>query len=199
VVAQDQLGLVEAVEALEDQQGQRLAEIERRLAHRAEQVAGVEFGDLRVDPRHVLRRHHHGRLGGPGELGQVEPGESVGGVRGADQPGMRGGRRPAGHVGGAKVGRVELGAGHLGDAVDPAHAVDGGIPAAGRHRLAGVEGCRRGHGEPGQAQRDAARGDELDEFAPRRLHAPPLHGFLERPDTAGRTQLAGVRQSANRL
>ena len=54
--------LIESVELLEDQQRDRLAEIERRLADGAEQVAGVKFGNPRADLREIRCGHHDGRL-----------------------------------------------------------------------------------------------------------------------------------------
>ena len=61
-VAQCQPRLIERVEMLEDQQRHRLAEIERRLADGAEEVAGVERGHAGADPRKIVGRHHHSGL-----------------------------------------------------------------------------------------------------------------------------------------
>ena len=49
---------------------------------------------------------------------EVDAGIDVRGVGRADEHGVRGLRRPAREIGGAEIGRVELGAGDLGDAVD---------------------------------------------------------------------------------
>jgi len=62
LVAQRQPGLIERVEILEDQQRHRLTQVERRLAHWAEEVAGIEFGDARAGSRKVGGGHDHGWL-----------------------------------------------------------------------------------------------------------------------------------------
>jgi len=58
-VAQRKPRLIEGVEIREDQQHHRLTQIERRLAHRAKQVAGIEFGNADACSGEVGRRHHH--------------------------------------------------------------------------------------------------------------------------------------------
>ena len=68
------------------------------------------------------------------------PGVDVRGVRRADEHRVRRLRRPARQIGGTKIGRVELGAGDLGDAVDAADAGGGRIPVRpSRQRLARCE------------------------------------------------------------
>src|ERR1700730_5482479 len=58
-IAQREPRLIEGVELLEDQQSHRLAEIQRRLADWAEQVAGIEFGNAGADLGEIGRGHHH--------------------------------------------------------------------------------------------------------------------------------------------
>jgi hypothetical protein len=61
-VAQREARPVERIELLEDQQRHRLSHIERRLADRAEQIAGIEFGNAGADLGEVFRRHHDRRF-----------------------------------------------------------------------------------------------------------------------------------------
>jgi hypothetical protein len=58
-IAKSQPRLIEGVEFFKDQECDRLAEIERRLADRAKQIAGIEFGNAGADLREVFRRRHH--------------------------------------------------------------------------------------------------------------------------------------------
>ncbi len=171
-VAQREPRLIEGVERLEDQQRHRLAEIERRLADRAEQIAGIELGNAGADLREIGRRHHHRRLERAAQPREVDAGVDMRRVRRPDQHGVRGLRRPARKIGGAKIGRVELGAGDLGDAVDAAGAGGGRIPALpSGQRLARREGGFLGRCQARQAERNAARRDRLHELASRRPHA----------------------------
>ncbi len=52
----------------------------------------------------------------------------MGRIRGPEQQRVRSPRRPAMHVGGAKIGRVELGPGNLGEAVDASGSSRGRVP-----------------------------------------------------------------------
>jgi hypothetical protein len=62
------------------------------------------------------------------------------GVRGPDEQGVRGIGRPAGEIGGTKIGRVQLGPGDLHDAVNAAGTSGGWIPALpSRQRLTRCE------------------------------------------------------------
>ena len=71
-VAKRELRPVEGVEILEDQQRHRLTQIERRLAHRAHEVAGIEFGNAHPGSREVGGGHHHGRLQRTAQARKVE-------------------------------------------------------------------------------------------------------------------------------
>ena len=58
LIPQRQARLIEDIKILENQQGDRLAEIERGLTDRAEEVAGIEFWNPDADPRDIVGRHH---------------------------------------------------------------------------------------------------------------------------------------------
>ena len=124
-VPEDHPRAIVGVEAVEQEQRHRLAEIERRLPDRAEQVAGVERRHPRPDPLEVVGRDHDGRLRIGRESIEVDALIEVGCVRGTDQEGVGGVRRPAIDVGRTEVRPVDLGAGDLGDAVDPALGGEG--------------------------------------------------------------------------
>jgi hypothetical protein len=62
LVAECEPRLIERVEVLEDQHRHRLAQVEGRFAHRAQEVAGVIFGNARADSREVVGGHDHGWL-----------------------------------------------------------------------------------------------------------------------------------------
>ena len=93
-IAQREPRLIEAVKILEDQDRDRLAEIERRSADGAEEVACVKFGNARSDARQILGSNDHGRFQGAGQTRQIERVTDVRGVGGADEHGVRGLRRP---------------------------------------------------------------------------------------------------------
>jgi hypothetical protein len=61
-VAQSAPRLIEGVEILEDQQRHGLTQIERRLAGRTEEVAGIEFGNADASSRKVGGGHRYRRL-----------------------------------------------------------------------------------------------------------------------------------------
>ena len=61
-IAQGKPRPIEGFERLEDQQRHRLPHIDRGLADRTEQVAGVEFRNARSDPVEIGRGHHRRRL-----------------------------------------------------------------------------------------------------------------------------------------
>jgi hypothetical protein len=117
-VAELEPRLIEGVEGLEHQQRHRLAHVEWRLAHWAEQVTGIELGHADVDFRKLLCRDHHRRPQRAAQALEVHAGVDVRGVRSADEHGVRGLRRPAGEIGATEIGCVELGTGDLGGAVD---------------------------------------------------------------------------------
>lgn len=157
-VTQHEPRLVEGVKFFEDQQRDRLAQIERRLAERAEQITGIELRHLGADAVEIARRDYDGRLERSRQAGEVHAGVDMRGVIGAHQNRVRGGLRPAGQVIGAEVGGVELCAGDFGDAVDAAGALCRRIEiAASRQRLMGREGRVGRRGKMRQADRDAAR------------------------------------------
>ena len=171
-VAEHQTRLIEGVEVLEDQQRHRLTEIERRLADRAEQIAGIVFGDSYAGSSEVGGGYHHRRLQCSRKGGEVEAGIDMGRVRNPKQHGVRRFRRPAWEIGGAEIGGVELGAGDLGDAVDAAHAGRGRVPASpSRQRLACGKSGLPGDRQARHAERNAARHRQLDELASRGPHA----------------------------
>src|SRR5207248_2518451 len=112
---------------------------------------------------------------------EIDPGIDVRGVGRADENAVRGVGRPARHVGGPEIRRIELGAGNLGNAIDAAPPGGSRIPAAAPgQRFARCEdrllrGC-----QTRQAERDTARGDELHELAARRPHAASAYSILFR-------------------
>ena len=85
LAAQLQLRPVESVEGFEDQQRYRLAEIERRLADRAEQIALVKLGNACPDTREILRSHDDRGLCGVAQECQVDPGKHMRGICRTDQ------------------------------------------------------------------------------------------------------------------
>ncbi len=127
-IAQRWPRLIEGIELLEDQQSHRLTHIQRRLADRAEQVAGVEFRNAGADFVEIGGAHHHRGLERAGQTREVHAGVDVCRVRRPDEHGVRSIRRPAREIGGAKIGCVEFCAGDFGDTVDAAGAVRGRIP-----------------------------------------------------------------------
>ena len=189
-VAQREPRLIEGIELLEDQQGDRLAEIERRLADRAQQVAGVEFGHPCADARQVVSGHHHGGFQGAGQAREIEAVIDVGCIRGPDEHGVRGLRRPARKIGGTKIRGVELRSRDLGDAVDATDAGGCRVPALPpRQRLASGEPGFLGHRQARQAEHDATGRRRFDELAARHAHfavtllssgTGPSPGFLEK-------------------
>src|SRR5258708_6699566 len=58
-IAQRWPRLIEGIELLEDQQSHRLTHIQRRLADRADQAAGVEFRNAGADFVEIGGAHHH--------------------------------------------------------------------------------------------------------------------------------------------
>jgi len=136
-VAQREPRLIEGVEILKDQQRHRLTQIERRLAHRTEQIAGIKFGNAHPSSREVGGSHHHRGLQRTAQAREIHAGVNVRRIVGPNKNGVRRGLRPAGKIGGAKIGCVELRPSDLGDAVDAAHARCSGVPGlSSRQRLA---------------------------------------------------------------
>jgi hypothetical protein len=157
-LAQCQARLIESIELFEDQHGQRLAEIERRVPDRTEQIAFVERRDTNAGVRDVRSRYHARRFERAVQSREVDAGEDMRRVGRADQQGVRRIRRPAGKVRCAKIGGVEFRAGHLSRAVDaPAAGRGRRIPAlpAGQ-RLTRVERRAAGKCHTRKTQRDAA-------------------------------------------
>ena len=171
LVAQREPRLIERVEVLEDQHRHRLPQVERRFAHRAQEVAGIIFGNARADSREVVGGHDHGWLQSAGQRRKVDSGQNVGRIRGADHHRVRSVLRPAREIGSAKIGRVELGSRNLGHGVDAAAAVRGRVPAVpSRQYLALCEAGLLGDCQARHGKRNAARRDRLDEFASRNPH-----------------------------
>ena len=117
-IAQSEPCLIKDVEVIKDQQRNRLTQIERRLAERAEQVAGIEFGNACADSREVVGGHNHRRLQCAGQTRKVDSKQHAVRVSRADEHGVGGLRRPAGEIGGAKIACVEFRPGDLDDTVD---------------------------------------------------------------------------------
>ena len=176
-IAQCETRLIEGVERLKDQQPDRLPQIERRLADRAEQIAGVEFGNAGADPVEIGGSHYDRRLHRAAKPRKIHSEIDVCRIRRTDEHRVRGSGRPAWKVCRAEIGCVELRAGYLGRAIDPARAIGGRVPAC-----APRKGRARGQGggfrrpQTRQAERDAARRNPIQKFAPRRPHALTLFG-----------------------
>ena len=128
-VAELEPRLIERVERLEDQERHWLAHIERRLAHRTEQVAGIEFGRAGSDFREVRRGHHHRRLQRAAQAPEVHACVDMRRVRRTDKDGVRGLGRPAWEIGGTEIGCVEFGTGDLRHPVDATDTGCRRIPA----------------------------------------------------------------------
>ena len=110
---------------------------------------------------------------------EVDAGVDMRRVRGANEHGVRGFRRPARQIGGAKIGRVELGSGDLGDAVDAADAGGGRVPASSsRQRLARGKAGLLGDCQACKRQRDATRDACLQERATRNA-VQSSHGAIQ--------------------
>ena len=173
-VAQREPRLIEGIEVLEDQEGERLAEIKRRLADRAEQVAlGIVLGRPRADARKILSGHHDRWLQRAGQARKVEADVDMGRIGRADEHRVRCLRRPTRHVGGAEIRCIKLRSGDLGDAVDAAGPGRGRVPSpTPRQRFPLVKARLVGEREGRNGERDAARRCELHEFASRHAHAP---------------------------
>jgi hypothetical protein len=105
-VAQRKARLIEGVEPLEDQQSHGLAEIMRCLADRAEQVAGIEFGNAGTDLREIGRGHHRRGFERPAQARKIDAGVDVRGIGGAHKHGVRSIRRPTRQIGGAEIRRA---------------------------------------------------------------------------------------------
>ena len=171
-VAKGEPRLIERVEILENQQRHGLTQIERRFADRAEEVAGIEFGNACADTREVGGGNHDRGLQRTAQARKVDSGQDVRRVRSPDEHGVRSGRRPIGEIGCAKVRRVELGSRYLGDAVNATHPVGGRVPALpSRQRLARRESGSLGACQARQTERNPTRRDQLDELASRSPHA----------------------------
>ena len=178
LVAQRQARLIEGIEVLEDQKRDRLAEIERGLADRAQEVARIERGNAGSHPHEIVCSHDRSWLQRSAERRQVEAGVDMGRIRGPEQQGVRSLRRPAGHVRSAKIGRIELGPGNFGDAVDASGACRGRVPAL-RSRQCLARGKSRllGGRQACESESNAASGAGPDELASRN-DAEPLVGSI---------------------
>ena len=175
-IAQRKTRLIEGVELLEDQQSHWLAEIQRRRADWAEQIAGIEFGNPGANAREIGGGNDNRGLQRAAQAREIHSGVNMRGVRGQDEHGVRGVLRPARQIGGAKIGRVELGPGDLGDAVDATDTGGCRVP-----RLPAGQGLTRskagllGDRQARHAESYAARSDRRDELASRNSHdATPL-------------------------
>lgn len=144
----------EAGEIVPDKEGDRLAEIERRLAGGAEEIAGIKVrhGDPRG--RKIGREHDTVGLQLGVEERQVDALEDVCGVGGLEEERVRGLVRPAGHVGGTEIGGVNLLARDLGPALDAAR---GGCRRGLPRRAAGGFCAGRARNRLGEATKWAKR------------------------------------------
>jgi hypothetical protein len=174
--AQGEPRLIEGVEILEDQQRHRLTQIERRLADRAEEIAGIEFGNAHADAREVGGGNHHRGLQRTAQARKVEAVVNVRRVRYSNEHGMRRGLRPVGEIGCTKIRCVELGSHNLGHAVDATDPGGGGIPALPpRQRLARGKVRFLGDCQGRDAERNAARRGRFDEVTSRNSHCAALY------------------------
>jgi hypothetical protein len=171
LVTQGKSRLIEGVEILEDQQRHRLPEIERRLADRTEEIAGVEFGNARANAREVGGGDDHRGLQRTAQARKIDAGINVRRVRSPNEHGMRCARRPVREIGCTKVGGVELGSRYLDDAVDATDPGGGRVPALpSRQRLACGKSGLLGECQTRHTESNAARRDRLDELASRNSH-----------------------------
>ena len=129
-VTQREPRLIEGVELFEDQQSNRLAEIQWRPADRAEQVAGVELGNAGADALEIGRSHHHRRLQRATQAREIDARVDVRGVCGPDKHGVGRLRGPARKVSGTEIGCVQLGPCDLGNTVNATGAGGGRVPAS---------------------------------------------------------------------
>src|SRR5205807_9818376 len=120
--------LIEGVELLEDQQSNRLAEIERRRADWAEQIAGIEFGNPCANAREIGGGNDNRGLQRATQAREIHAGVNMRGVRDQDEHGVRGVLRPARQIGSAKIGCIKLRPSYLGAAIDATHPVGGRVP-----------------------------------------------------------------------
>ena len=147
LLAKEQPRLVERVEFLKEQEGERLAQVQGGSARGAEQIAGVEIGDDEAGTRHVVCRDDHGWPCSARKLLEVEPVKPARGFGRADEKRVSSLDGPPGHVGGAEIRSIKLGTRDLGNPVDPTHASRGRVPAlASRQGLVRIE--RRLGGTP---------------------------------------------------
>src|SRR5262249_19825154 len=105
-IAQRRTRLIEGVKLLEDQQSNRLAEIERRRADWAEQIAGIEFGNPCANAREIGGGNDSRGLQRAAQARETHAGVNMRGVRDQDEHGVRGVLRPARQIGSAKISRV---------------------------------------------------------------------------------------------
>src|SRR5258707_562223 len=173
--------LIQGIEFFKDQECDRLAEIQRRLADRAKQIAGIKFRNAAADLREVFRRHHHRWLQRAAEAREIHASVDVRCIGGADKNGMRCRSRPPGEICGTKIRGVEFCTSDLGDAVNAASAVRRRIPVlSSGQSLPRCESGFLSRSQPRHAERDAARRHPLHELASRRLHAPTSWSTLSR-------------------
>ena len=165
-IAQRKTRLIEGVELLEDQQSHRLAEIQRRRADWAEQIAGIEFGNPCANAREIGGGNDNRGLQRAAQVREIHAGVNMRGVRDQDEHGVRGVLRPARQIGSAKIGRIKLGPRYLGDAIDATHPVGCRVP-----RLSAGQGLTRGKAwllgdrQARHAESYAARRNRRDELA----------------------------------
>src|SRR5262249_4506874 len=172
---------IEGVEILEDQQRHRLSEIERRLANRAEEIAGIELGNADAGSREVGCSHSPRSLRRSAQARKVEALVHLRRIRCSKEHGMRCFRGPTGEIDGTKIRCVELGSRNLGHAVNPTGSGGGGIPALpSRQRLAGSKVRFLGNCQRRDAERNPARRGRFDEVTSRNSHcaAPLLAEFI---------------------
>jgi len=171
-VTQRKPRLIECVEGFEDQQRDRLAHIDRRLAQRAEQVAGVEFRNARARLGELVGGHDHRGFQSGAQAREIDANIHVGGVGSADEYRVRRARRPARKIARAKIGGVKLRAGDFDDAVNAAGTAGGWVPVVppGQNRARRKLGLC-GKSQPRHAERNAAHRYPSHKLASRRPHA----------------------------
>ena len=114
------------------------------------QIARIVFGNPGPDSGQIGRGDHSRGHERAAQALELEAGVHMRGACGPDEHGVRGVRRPARQIGGAEIGRVQLGSGDLGDAVDTTAAGGGRVETS----SSGKRLARRKSGFRRRCQRD---------------------------------------------